>query len=125
MPDDRTNKVSCNHFTHAYEIAFELLSGKWIPQIIWNLADGNTKRFGELRKLIPGVTQKMFSQQLRLLEKNNLLIRTVLPEVPPAVEYALSEAGLGLVPVIKDMHQWSLTFLAGRTLHKHDFDDTS
>ena len=123
MPDDRAHKVSCNHYTQPFEIAFELLSGKWIPQIIWNLADGSTKRFGELHRLIPGVTQKMFSQQLKLLEKNHLLIRTVLPETPPAVEYALTATGLGLVPIIESMQQWSVTFLANRAAQEESRND--
>lgn len=114
MPDDRTNKISCSHYTYEFEVAYELLSGKWIPQIIWNLADAEIKRFGELRKLIPEVTQKMLSQQLRLLEKNCLVKRTVLPETPPAVLYNLTAIGLELVPIIEQMNEWAKKYLAER-----------
>lgn len=122
MPDDRTNKISCSHHKYEFEVAFELLSGKWIPQIIWHLADGDIKRFGELRKLIPDVTQKMLSQQLRLLEKNNLVVRTVLPETPPAVQYALTEIGLGLTPIFTQMNQWSVAYLEKRSHNSVDHD---
>lgn len=120
MPDDRTNKISCTHYKYEFEVAFELLSGKWIPQIIWTLADGEIKRFGELRKLIPPVTQKMLSQQLRLLEKNNLVVRTVLPETPPAVQYALTEIGLGLVPIFKQVNRWGVLYLEERNRKTDD-----
>lgn len=115
MPDARTNKISCSHYTYEFEVAFELLSGKWVTQIIWNLADGEIKRFSELRKLIPGVTQKMLSQQLRLLERNNLVRRTVLPETPPAVLYNLTDIGMGLAPIFKQVNAWGVKYLAERS----------
>ncbi|MBQ4133283.1 MAG: helix-turn-helix transcriptional regulator [Desulfovibrionaceae bacterium] len=117
MPDDRTNKISCSHYTYEFEVAFELLSGKWVSQIIWNLADGEVRRFSELRKLIPGVTQKMLSQQLRLLERNNLVKRTVLPETPPAVLYSLTEIGMGLTPIFRQVNDWSIQYLKHRAAH--------
>lgn len=114
MPDDRSNKVSCSSFKCEVEVAIEILSGKWIPLIIWFLATEGTKRFGELRKLMPGVTQKMLTQQLRLLEKNGLVSRKIYAEVPPVVEYSLTEIGEKLVPVFNELNNWAVDYLASR-----------
>jgi DNA-binding HxlR family transcriptional regulator len=87
------------------ETVIHVLGGKWKPTILWLLLD-STKRFSELEKLIPGVTQKMLAQHLRELENDRLVIRTVYPSVPPKVEYSLSEYGKTLVPVMKIMCDW-------------------
>jgi len=114
MPEDRTHKVSCNSFTYELEVAFEILSGKWVPLIIWHLADGEPKRFGEMRRLMPKVTQKMLTQQLRSLEKSGLVNRKVYQEVPPAVEYSLTEMGLKLIPIFENVNGWAEEYLAKR-----------
>ena len=69
-----------------------MIGGKYKALILWHLV-GGIKRFGQLRKLIPQATQKMLTQQLRELEDDSLIIRTVYPVVPPKVEYQLSELG--------------------------------
>lgn len=114
MPEDRTNKVSCSSYTYELEVAFEILSGKWIPQIIWHLSQGGTRRFGELRRLMPGVTQKMLAQQLRNLEKYGIINRKEHPGIPPAVEYSLTEIGEKLTPLFKDVNEWAVEYLAQR-----------
>ncbi|MCT4534086.1 helix-turn-helix domain-containing protein [Halodesulfovibrio sp.] len=113
MPEDRTNKVSCSSYTYELEVAFEILSGKWVPQIIWNLAKGE-KRFGQLRKLMPKITQKMLTQQLRSLEKNGIINRTAYPEVPPVVEYSLTEIGKKLIPSFDSLNDWAVEYLQNR-----------
>lgn len=85
-----------------------VLGGKWKPTILWLLLD-STKRFSELEKLIPEVTQKMLAQHLRELENDRLVTRTVYPSVPPKVEYSLSEYGKTLVPVMEVMCEWGET----------------
>lgn len=113
MPEDRTNKISCSSYTYELEIAFEILSGKWVPQIIWHLAKGE-QRFGQLRKLMPKVTQKMLTQQLRSLEKNGIVNRKAYPEVPPVVEYSLTEIGKKLIPSFDSLDAWAVEYLKNR-----------
>lgn len=114
MPEARSNKVSCKSYECEVEVAIEILSGKWIPLIIWYLSNEGTKRFGELKKLIPGVTQKMLTQQLRLLETNKIVKRKIYPEVPPVVEYSLTEIGEKLAPVFNDLNSWAIEYLTLR-----------
>lgn len=87
-----------------------LIGGRWKTLILYNLSTG-TKRFSELRKLLPGVTEKMLTQQLRELEKDNLITRKVYLEVPPRVEYSLSELGKSLKPVMQNIAQWGINHL--------------
>lgn len=83
----------------------KVIGGKWKPLILWYLHDG-AKRFHELEKAVAGVTQKMLTQQLRQLEADGLILRKVYPEVPPKVEYSLTEYGRTLEPVLQAMAQW-------------------
>lgn len=114
MPEDRTHKVSCSNYVYEVEVAFEILSGKWIPLIVWVLATQGTKRFGELKKSMPGVTQKMLTQQLRTLEKHGIVNRKIYPEVPPVVEYSLTGIGQKLLPILKELNGWAVEYLSDR-----------
>lgn len=114
MPEDRTNKVSCSSYTQEFEVAFEILSGKWVPLIIWHLSEAETRRFGELRRLMPKVTQKMLTQQLRNLEKYGLVHREEHPGIPPAVEYSLTDMGKKLRPLLDAVNVWSVEYLEMR-----------
>ena len=82
-----------------------LIGGKYKALILWHLI-GHTLRFGELRKLIPQATAKMLTQQLRELETDHLIIRTVYPVVPPKVEYMLTELGESIKPILLVMYDW-------------------
>ncbi len=84
-----------------------VVGGKWKLIILWHLAQG-TLRFSELEKKIPDVTQKMLTQQLREMEKDRLVIRTVYPQVPPKVEYSISEHGKSLRTVLNALSEWGL-----------------
>ncbi len=90
--------------------ALDLIGGKYKSLIIWHLIDA-TKRFGELHKLIPQATPKMLTQQLRELEEDNLIIRTVYPVVPPKVEYSLTELGRSIHPILSAMYDWGTGYL--------------
>ncbi len=83
------------------EVIVDVIGGKWKMLILWHLRDGSIKRFNELRRLIPGSTQKMLTSQLRELERSRILTRKVYPEVPPKVEYSLTKYGLGLKSFIE------------------------
>ncbi|WP_411344508.1 winged helix-turn-helix transcriptional regulator [Paenibacillus sp. WLX1005] len=86
------------------EATLSVMGGKWKVIILWCLAAG-TKRFNELERSIAQITRKMLTEQLRELERDNLIVRTVYPEIPPKVEYALSEYGQTCIPVLEVMAQ--------------------
>ena len=85
--------------------AFSLLSGKWKLEIMW-LLNSRVHRFGELRKAIPGITQHMLTAQLRDLEADGLISRTVFAEVPPRVEYEMTRKARGLGPAMEALTVW-------------------
>jgi DNA-binding HxlR family transcriptional regulator len=89
----------------AVEATLDLIDGKWKGVILFHLQNG-MQRFGELRRLMPGITQRMLTKQLRALEDDGLIIRKVYAEVPPRVEYRLSEIGESLRPVIDTLKAW-------------------
>ena len=89
----------------AVEATLDLIDGKWKGVILFHLLAG-TQRFGELRRRMPGITQRMLTKQLRALEEDGLVIRKVYAEVPPRVEYTLSEVGASLRPVIETLRAW-------------------
>lgn len=93
------------------ETTLTLISDKWKVLIIRDLLPG-TKRFGELKKSIGNVSQKVLTSQLRQMEESGLLIRTVFPEVPPRVEYTLTELGQSLKPVLDAMWNWGEEYKA-------------
>lgn len=85
----------------------ERIGGKWKPTILFHLKDG-PRRFNELRRLIPEITQRMLTLQLRALEEDGIVTRTVHVQVPPRVDYALSEFGWTLGPVLDAMERWGV-----------------
>lgn len=93
------------------EATLNLIDGKWKGVILYHL-QGGTQRFGELKRRMPGVTQRMLTKQLRALEDDGLILRKVYPEVPPRVEYRLSELGEGLRPVIEALRIWGIDYCA-------------
>jgi len=89
--------------------AFGLLSGKWKLEIMW-LLNQRVYRFGELRKAIPGITQHMLTTQLRELESDGLVSRTVYAEVPPRVEYEITAKARGLGPTMEALTAWWIEY---------------
>ena len=87
------------------EVTLLLLSNKWTILILRDLFTG-TKRFGELKKSLNGVSQKVLTANLRSLEEKGIIEREVFPEVPPRVEYRLTDLGKTLDPIIKSIHDW-------------------
>lgn len=87
------------------EPALEVLVGRWKIPILYYLFQG-TKRFGELEKGIPHISKKMLTSQLRELEEHDIVRRVVYPEVPPRVEYSLTEYARTLEPILAVMHRW-------------------
>ncbi|WP_168198765.1 winged helix-turn-helix transcriptional regulator [Jejubacter calystegiae] len=97
----------------AVEVTIEVAGGKWKPLIIHYLLSG-TKRFGELQRLIGGVTQRSLTLQLRELESHGMVNRVVYAEVPPRVEYSLTELGRTLAPTLVAMREWGENYMARR-----------
>ncbi|MCI8992400.1 MAG: helix-turn-helix transcriptional regulator [Eubacterium sp.] len=93
------------------ETTLTLIGDKWKVLILRDLLTG-TKRFGELKKSIGAVSQKVLTAQLRAMEESGLLIRTVYAEVPPKVEYSLTELGKSLKPILDSMWNWGENYKA-------------
>ncbi|UOM36595.1 helix-turn-helix domain-containing protein [Acuticoccus sp. I52.16.1] len=91
----------------AVEAALQFIDGKWKGVILYHLLAG-TMRFNEIRRAIPSVTQRMLTNQLRELEADELITRTVYAEVPPKVEYGLTERGRTLEPVLSALRAWGV-----------------
>lgn len=91
------------------EIGLNILSGKWKLKILWHLSSG-TIRFNELQRVLGSITAKTLTQQLRELEEQGIIIRKVFPEIPPKVEYSLSELGTTLQPVFAQLCSWGKTY---------------
>ncbi|MCA6116118.1 helix-turn-helix transcriptional regulator [Bradyrhizobium sp. WSM 1738] len=104
----QTNGPAPSECTAAPQLqrALRVLSGKWKGEILWQLVGGK-RRFGELRRAIPDVTQHMLTTQLRDLENEGLVKRTVFPEVPPRVEYEMTPAARDLKPVFDELSRWA------------------
>ena len=92
------------------EATISVLNGKWKLLIIRELLSG-PKRFSQLQRAIPGVTQKMLTKQLRELERDGLISRKVYPQVPPKVEYSLTDLGEKLKDVLDAMHSWGEEYI--------------
>ncbi len=105
----RHENYDCN-FGCPVEAALEAIGGKWKGVILYHL-HGGTKRFNELRRLIPDITQRMLTKQLRELEADQILHRKVYAEVPPKVEYSLTEFGLSLTPILTALQQWGSEYI--------------
>lgn len=103
-------KTCPSEFNCPVEATIQLIGGKYKAVILWHLI-AEKKRFGELKRLLPRATEKMLTQQLRDLEQDGLIIRTVYPVVPPKVEYSLSELGKSIIPVLDAMCNWGADYL--------------
>lgn len=88
------------------EVALKTMGDRWKVMIIQELMDG-TKRFGELKKELGNITQKVLTSNLRALEEKGILIRTVYAQIPPHVEYTLTNFGYNLKPVLESMRAWA------------------
>jgi DNA-binding HxlR family transcriptional regulator len=92
-------------FHCALDVTMRFIGGKWKTVVLWYLRNGR-KRFSELKRHIPDITEKMLSLQLRQLEADGFIGRTIYPEVPPRVEYFLTDAGKTLLPILDVLAYW-------------------
>ncbi len=96
-------------YTCALKLSVDIIGGKWKLVILWHLIE-KEKRFSDLRRELPGITQKMLTQQLRELEAADIIVRKVYPVVPPKVEYYLTDYGQSLIPVLMKLCDWSTEY---------------
>ena len=96
-------------FNCAVEVTIEAIGGKWKGIILYHLE--SSQRFNSLHRLLPNITQRMLTKQLRELERDGIVQRTVYAEVPPRVEYNLTDFGKTLQPVLKKLERWGTRYV--------------
>ncbi len=89
-----------------FQLAIDIIGGKWKSYVLWSLKNG-VKRNGELMRLIPSISQKMLTQQLREMEQGGIVKRITYPVIPPKVEYELTDDGKKLIPILESLHDWA------------------
>jgi DNA-binding HxlR family transcriptional regulator len=104
--DPAYNEEDIDCYIHV-TATIQAIGGRWKMLILWHLEEG-PRRYNELRRLIPGVSQKMLSQQLKELEQDGLIGRKVYPEMPPRVEYIMTDYGKTLRPIFDSMYDWGV-----------------
>jgi len=114
----RSKKPPCNSGCPV-EAALEAIGGKWKGLILYHLKD-DTRRFNALKRELPGITQRMLTKQLRELEDEQIVDRKVYAQVPPKVEYSLSEFGQTLVPVINELQVWGYAYLGRKNTNNRN-----
>jgi len=92
------------------EAIVDMVGGKWKASILWHLNE-DSKRFGKLRKLLPGISPKVLTEQLRELEEDKLITRESYPELPPKVVYSMSDFGTSIWPILYSMEEWGTDYL--------------
>jgi len=102
-----------NEYSCPVEAALGVIGGKWKPVLLWILAD-RTMRFSEIQHAVPNITQAMLTKQLRELEQDELIVRKVYAQVPPKVEYSISDLGRTAMPVLKSLCTWGDEYLSLR-----------
>ncbi|HEX5330300.1 helix-turn-helix domain-containing protein [Sulfuricurvum sp.] len=99
-----------SRFNCPFELTMEVIGGKWKGLILWHLLDKKVLRNGEMLRLMPRITQKMLTQQLREMEDNGLVSRVIYEQVPPKVEYSLTSHGEALRPILNQMIEWGVEY---------------
>lgn len=102
--------VCAREYNCEKELTLAVIGGKWKMLILWHLGKEGTKRFNELKRLIPGITQRMLVTQLRELESDFIVHREIYPVVPPKVEYSLTPQGESIMPILETMYDWGKSY---------------
>ncbi|MFJ7977122.1 winged helix-turn-helix transcriptional regulator [Peribacillus sp. NPDC096379] len=110
MSDKLREEIKDRILTHDYhcekELTLSIISGKWKVVILWHLGVEGPHRFSELQKLFPKISHKILTNQLRELMEDGIVHRGVFPEIPPKVEYSMTELGMTLLPIVEMMYEW-------------------
>lgn len=99
-------KIRNGDYNCEKELTLSIISGKWKVVILWHLGVEGTHRFSELQRLFPKISHKMLTNQLRELIEDGIVHREVIPEVPPKVEYSMTELGMTLLPIVEMLYEW-------------------
>jgi len=103
----------------------DIVFSRWTTPILWTLNMHGRQRFVELERRIAAITPKVLTQRLRQLERDGMIVRTYHPEVPPRVEYEITELGRSLAPLFANLAEWASTNLAKVDLARHDYDNAT
>ncbi len=103
---DIQDKIQNDNFNCEKELTLSIISGKWKVVILWHLGVEGPHRFSELQRLFPSISHKVLSNQLKELMEDGIVDRTVYPEIPPRVEYYMTELGMSLLPIVEMMYDW-------------------
>jgi DNA-binding HxlR family transcriptional regulator len=106
LREEILDKLNNGDFNCEKELTLSIIGGKWKLIILWHLGKEGTHRFSELQRLLPKITHKMLTNQLKELTDDGIIHREVFPEVPPKVEYSMTELGMTLLPLLDMMYAW-------------------
>jgi DNA-binding HxlR family transcriptional regulator len=106
LREEIKKKILNGDFNCEKELTLSVFSGKWKVVILWHLGVEGSHRFSDLQKLFPKISHKILSNQLRELMEDGIIHREVFPEIPPRVEYSMTELGMTLLPIIEMMYEW-------------------
>ena len=106
-----------------FQLAMMVIGGKWKPKVLFHLGQNDKVRFGALRRAVFGISEKMLIQSLKELEKDGLVHRRVYRQVPPKVEYSLTDVGRSFVPVLNAMFNWGQSYASYLIAQQKNDDD--
>ncbi len=127
MKNEQNDSVAHNCSGDSCEIrdAFLIIGGKWKSMILYVLASEGVVRFNRLKNLVTGISQKMLTQQLRELERDGLISRNIFPEIPPRVEYSMTQLGMSLGSIYQMVHKWEQENYGAIEKCRRDYDLSS
>ncbi|NRQ52879.1 helix-turn-helix domain-containing protein [Brevibacillus sp. HD1.4A] len=111
-------------YLNEFDATLQIIQGKWKVMILYELYENSPRRFGELHRYIRDISHKTLTNQLRELEEDGLVIRTVYPEVPPRVEYTLTAKGLSLIPLLEMICDWGIAHVDHGQMERLLCDET-
>jgi DNA-binding HxlR family transcriptional regulator len=116
-----TKSEKRNYHCHV-ELTLDIIGGKWKPLILYHIGEHGVIRYGELKKEIPSINERMLTRQLRELESDQLIHREVYKQVPPKVEYYLTNIGKTLQPILLELGQWGIGYNDKTQIAEFDFE---
>lgn len=106
LREEIRNKIVNGDYHCEKELTLSVISGKWKVVILWHLGVEGAHRFSDLQRLFPKISHKILTQQLRELMEDGIVHREVYPDIPPKVEYSMTELGMTLLPIVEMMYDW-------------------
>lgn len=103
-------KKRTENFDCSLGFAMTVIGSKWRAVILWHIIKASPVRYGELKQMVPGISHKVFTEELKHLEADHLISRTAYPTIPPKVEYAVTDLGLTLKPALEELCSWGKRF---------------